>query len=136
MARVEEVDSRREERALWARGDYHAIARQMFWEVGARIVERVGVGPGERVCDVACGTGNAAVRAAEAGGRVVGVDLTPGLLEVARGLARDAGLEVEWVVGDAAALPAEDGSFDVVLSTFGCMFAPRRTARSPSSAGS
>lgn len=124
MATVEQVESKREERALWARGDYHAIARRMFWEVGERLVDRVGVEPGERVLDVACGTGNAALRAAAAGGRVVGVDLTPELLEVAGRLGAEAGLEVEWVVGDAEALPADDASFDVVLSSFGCMFAP------------
>jgi len=125
MTTMEHVDRKRDERAMWARGDYHAIARRMFWEVGARIVHRLGVQPGERVLDVACGSGNAAIRAAEAGGRVVGVDLTPELLEVGRGLAADTGLEVEWIAGDAEALPLDDGSFDVVLSTFGCMFAPR-----------
>ena len=118
------VGRKRAERALWARGDYHAIARQMFWEVGERVVGRVGVEPGALVCDVACGTGNAALRAAAAGARVVGVDLTPELLEVGRRLAAEADLDIEWVVGDAEALPAPNASFDVVLSTFGCMFAP------------
>jgi SAM-dependent methyltransferase len=113
------------DRAMWATGDYAAIARDMFWDVGARIVQRVGVRPGDQVLDVACGTGNAAIRAAEAGGRVVGVDLTPELFEAGNGLAASAGVEVEWVEGDAEALPFEDESFDVVLSTFGCMFAPR-----------
>ena len=125
MTTMARVDAKREESAMWARGDYHAIARAMFWEVGARIVDRLGVEPGERVLDVACGSGNAAIRAAAAGARVVGVDLTPELLEVGRRLAADAGLEVAWVAGDAEALPVDDGSFDVVLSTFGCMFAPR-----------
>lgn len=125
MTTMGRVDRKRDERAMWARGDYHAIARGMLWEVGARIVDRLGVQPGERVLDVACGSGNAAIRAAEAGGLVVGVDLTPELLEVGRGLAADAGIEVEWIAGDAEALPLDDGSFDVVLSTFGCMFAPR-----------
>ena len=122
---MEHVERKRGEREMWARGDYHAIARAMFWPVGARIVDRLGVEHGERVLDVACGSGNAAIRAAEAGARVVGVDLTPELLEVGRRLAADAGLEVEWVAGDAEALPVDDGSFDVALSTFGCMFAPR-----------
>jgi SAM-dependent methyltransferase len=125
MAAMQEAERKREERAMWARGDYHAIARGMFWDVGARIVDRLGVKPGERVLDVACGSGNAAIRAAGAGGRVVGVDLTPELLDVGRRLAADAGLDVEWAAGDAEALPLDDGSFDVVLSTFGCMFAPR-----------
>jgi ubiquinone/menaquinone biosynthesis C-methylase UbiE len=77
------------------------------------------------VLDVACGSGNAAIRAAQAGGRVVGVDLTPELFEAGRRLAARAGVEVEWVEGDAEALPVEHASFDVVVSVFGCMFAPR-----------
>jgi steroid delta-isomerase-like uncharacterized protein len=112
-------------RATWAAGDFAEIARRELWEVGERIVRRVGVRPGEDVLDVACGTGNAAIRAAAAGGRVVGVDLTPELFDGGRRMAAEAGVEVAWVEGDAEALPVADGSFDVVLSTFGCMFAPR-----------
>jgi SAM-dependent methyltransferase len=125
MSVIELTELKRSEREMWATGDYAAIARDMFWEVGDRIVQRVGLHPGQRVLDIACGTGNAAIRAAAAGGRVIGVDLTPELFEDARRLAADAGVEVEWVQGDAEALPFEDESFDVVLSTFGCMFAPR-----------
>jgi len=109
----------------WASGDFPEIARRGLWGVGEHIVERVGVGAGERVLDVACGTGNAAIRAAQAGGRVVGLDLTPELFDAGRALAADAGVEVEWIEGDAEALPFEDQSFDVVFSTFGTMFAPR-----------
>jgi SAM-dependent methyltransferase len=112
-------------RSTWAAGDYGAVAQRQLWEVGERIVRRVGVLPGEDVLDVACGTGNAAIRAAQAGGRVAGVDLTPELFDDARRLAADAGVDVEWVQGDAEALPFDDESFDTVLSTFGCMFAPR-----------
>ncbi len=112
-------------RVAWAAGDYAEIARTQLWEVGPRLVRRVGIGAGEDVLDVACGTGNAAIRAAEAGGRVVGVDLTPELFDAGRRQAAEAGVEIEWVEGDAEELPFEDGSFDVVLSTFGCMFAPR-----------
>jgi SAM-dependent methyltransferase len=119
------VDLKRDERQMWATGDYGAMARAMFWDVGARIVRRVGVRPGERVLDVACGTGNAAIRAAQAGGDVVGLDLTPELLDEGRRLAAAAGVELDWLEGDAGALPFDDGSFDVVLSVFGCMFAPR-----------
>ena len=119
------VELKKRERETWATGDYAAIARDMFWEVGARIVDRVGVGPADRVVDIACGSGNAAIRAAEAGGEVVGVDLTPELFDAGRRLAAEAGVEVEWVEADAEALPFEDASFDVVLSTFGVMFAPR-----------
>lgn len=118
-------------RATWAAGDYPAIAERQLWGVGPRIVRAVAVRPGEDVLDVACGTGNAALRAAQAGGRVVGVDLTPELFAAGRRLAAEAGVQIEWVHGDAEDLPLEDDSFDVVLSTFGCMFAPRHavTAR-------
>ena len=112
-------------RAAWASGEYALIARRNIWDVGNRIVRAVGVRPGEDVLDVACGTGNAAIRAAAAGARVVGVDLTPELFAVSRSEAAAAGVEVEWVEGDAEALPFPDESFDVVVSVFGCMFAPR-----------
>ncbi len=112
-------------RAAWAAGDFPAVARTLLWEVGQRLVQRIGIGAGEDVLDVACGTGNAAIRAAAAGGRVVGVDLTPELFTAGRREAAAAGVDIEWVEGDAEALPFPDGSFDVVLSTFGCMFAPR-----------
>jgi SAM-dependent methyltransferase len=112
-------------RAMWAAGDYPTIARQTLWPVGERVVRRAGIAPGEDVLDVACGTGNAALRAAAAGARVVGVDLTPELLAAGRELAAEAGVQIEWIEGDAEALPVADESFDVVLSVFGCMFAPR-----------
>ena len=112
-------------RATWAAGDYQAVAERQVWEVGARLVQRIAIGQGEAVLDVGCGTGNAALRAAQAGGNVVGVDLTPELLETGRRLAAAAGVEIEWRRGDAEDLPCPDAAFDVVLSTFGCMFAPR-----------
>ncbi len=112
-------------RATWALGDFPEVARRQLWDVGARAVRRVGVGRGEDVLDVACGTGNAALRAALAGGRVTGVDLTPELFEAGRRLAAEAGVEIQWDEGDAEDLPYADESFDLVLSTFGVMFAPR-----------
>ena len=112
-------------RASWAAGDFATIARLYTWPVGEEVVRRVGVGRNEAVLDVACGTGNASIRAALAGGRVTGVDLTPELFDDARREAAGAGVEVEWVEGDAEDLPFPDASFDVVLSTFGVMFAPR-----------
>jgi SAM-dependent methyltransferase len=112
-------------RSAWAAGDYPAIAERQLWEVGPRIVRAVQVSPGDDVLDVACGTGNAALRAAQAGGRVVGVDLTPELFDAGRQLAAEARVEIDWVQGDAEELPFDAESFDVVLSTFGCMFAPR-----------
>jgi SAM-dependent methyltransferase len=116
-------------RATWSAGDYDGIVERI-WSAGADVVNRVGIGEGDAVLDVACGTGNAAIRAAQAGGRVTGLDLTPELFDGARRRAAEAGVELELVEGDAEELPFEDESFDVVLSTFGCMFAPdhRRAA--------
>ena len=120
-----ELEQLREQaRATWSAGDYDAVSEPL-WAAGGRVVAATGVAAGDRVLDVACGTGNAAVQAAQAGGDVTGLDLTPALLQRAGARAQDAGVEVEWVEGDAEDLPFEDGSFDVVLSTFGCMFAPR-----------
>lgn len=111
-------------RTTWSTGDYDAMMRQEgLYDVGSRLVQTVGVRTGEDVLDVACGTGNAAIPAAETGARVTGLDLTPAMLRKAR--ERAAGLAIEWVEGDAEELPFEDERFDVVLSTFGCMFAPR-----------
>ena len=118
------IDLKARARATWSAGDYDAVA-QGIWPVGEEVVRRVGVKHGERVLDVAAGTGNAAIRAAEAGGNVTAVDLTPELFEAGRRRAAEAGVEVEWVEGDAEQLPFDDESFDVVLSTFGVMFAPR-----------
>jgi ubiquinone/menaquinone biosynthesis C-methylase UbiE len=117
------------QRAVWGAGDYGVLSARIA-EVGALVVERAGIGPSMRVLDVACGTGNATIPAARAGARVTGLDLVPKLLEEGRAKAEAAGVEIEWVEGDAEELPFEDGSFDRVLSTFGHMFAPRhrRTA--------
>jgi SAM-dependent methyltransferase len=112
-------------RTSWALGDYAAVAERELWPLGERIITRAGVRPGEDVLDVACGTGNAAIRAAQVGGRVVGLDLTPELFPAGKRLAAEAGVEVEWVEGDAEALPFDDASFDVVMSVLGVMFAPR-----------
>jgi SAM-dependent methyltransferase len=91
----------------------------------ARLVSFAGVAAGQRVLDVASGTGVVAVTAARLRARVCAVDLTPQLIERARENSRLAEVEVEWREGDAEELPFEDGSFDVVLSQFGHMFAPR-----------
>ena len=81
--------------------------------------------PGARVLDVGCGTGVVALTAARGGARAAGVDLTPELIEKARSHSSLTGLDIDWHVGDAEALPFEDATFDVVLSQFGHMFAPR-----------
>lgn len=94
--------------------------------VAAHLVEFAGVKPGERVLDVACGTGVVAVTAARTGARASGLDLTPELLGHARANQKIAQCgEIDWTEGDAEKLPYEDGTFDVVLSQFGHMFAPR-----------
>ncbi len=120
------IDVKDAARSVWALGDYDAMLRaEGLYAVGEELVRRLDVAAGERVLDVACGTGNAAIPAAAVGAQVTGVDLTPRMLEVARRRAEDAGVTVDWVEGDAEALPVPDGHADVVLSTFGCMFAPR-----------
>lgn len=91
----------------------------------SQLVQFAGVGPGERVLDVGTGTGAAAITAARLGAEVSGLDLTPALLERAAQNAAIAGVEVDFTAGDAEALPYPDTTFDVVLSQFGHMFAPR-----------
>lgn len=120
------MEFKRAARITWAAGDYDAMMRQEgLYEVGHRLVDRLDVKAGEQVLDIACGTGNAAIPAALAGAGVTGVDLTPEMLEIARRRAAEAGVEVDWTEADAEELPFEDERFDVVVSTFGCMFAPR-----------
>ena len=92
------------------------------------LVAACGIAPGQRVLDVAAGTGNVAIRAAEAGAAVVASDLTPENFEAGRREARARGVEVEWVEADAEALPFGDGEFDVVTSSFGAIFAPDHQA--------
>jgi len=91
----------------------------------ASLVEFAQVESGNRVLDVACGTGVVAVTAARAGAKVRGLDLSPVLLEEARRNAQLAGVDAEFREGDVEALPYSDGEFDAVLSQFGHMFAPR-----------
>ena len=112
------------QRWVWGLGDDPSFA-QLIDSASRLTVERAGVQPGERVLDVATGSGNAALWAARAGARVTGLDLSPALLEFARGRATSEGLEVDWVEGDAEELPFADHEFDRVISVFGAIFAPR-----------
>ncbi len=89
------------------------------------MVEACGITAGTEVLDVAAGTGNASIPAARTGAKVTASDLTPELLEAGRARAEAEGLELDWVEADAEHLPFEDGSFDVVMSSIGAMFAPR-----------
>ena len=134
LARIEEMGGKMTasdvstERAMWALGDYHAFAKQTVWDLGPRLVAASGISPGQRVLDVAAGTGNVAIRAAEAGADVVASDLTPENFEAGRREARGRGVELEWVEADAQSLPFEDGEFDVVTSSVGAIFAPNHRA--------
>jgi SAM-dependent methyltransferase len=109
-------------RQIWGTGDYATIG-DMFASVGQELVNDVGVN-GLDVLDVATGTGNTAIAAARAGGRVTGLDITPQLLEIARSRAAAEGLDIRWVEADMRHLDVPDSSFDRVLSTFGAMVAP------------
>jgi len=111
-------------RSMWASGDYPELARELISSLGPVLVEAVGVRPGDRVLDVAAGSGNAAIPAALAGATVIASDLTPELFEAGREEAQRLGAELEWVEADAEALPFGDAEFDVVLSSIGVMFAP------------
>ncbi|MEV6929281.1 class I SAM-dependent methyltransferase [Dactylosporangium sp. NPDC051485] len=111
-------------RAIWASGDYAAVATDIIPGLGPLLVRAAGVGPGQRVLDVAAGTGNAAIPAALAGANVTASDLTPQLLAVGQRLAEARGAVLDWVEADAEDLPFGAGEFDVVLSCVGVMFAP------------
>jgi ubiquinone/menaquinone biosynthesis C-methylase UbiE len=111
-------------RAMWAMGDYDRFARATVWELGQVLVEASGITGGQRVLDVATGTGNVAIRAAMKGASVVASDLTPEHFADGRRGAAAAGVQIEWAEGDAEALPFDNGTFDVVTSCFGAMFAP------------
>ena len=88
------------------------------------VVRAASLAAGDRVLDLGCGTGNAALLAADQGARVTGVDPASRLLDVARYRAADDGKQIEFVVGDAASLPVEDASVDVVVSVFAVIFTP------------
>jgi SAM-dependent methyltransferase len=107
----------------WASGDFHAVAARIVL-VAERLVDAADLHAGWRVLDVATGSGNAAIAAARLGSAAVGVDYVPSLLERGRQRAAAEGLSVEFLEGDAEALPFPDASFDAVTSVFGSMFAP------------
>ncbi len=111
-------------RALWALGDYDRVATEVVAGLGEALVAAAGVQPGERVLDVAAGSGNASLPAAAAGGSVVATDLTPELVQIGRQRAAVQGLPMTWQEADAEHLAFADGEFDVVLSCVGVMFAP------------
>jgi ubiquinone/menaquinone biosynthesis C-methylase UbiE len=124
-ARIEEMAI---ERSMWALGDYHRFAKHTVWGLGPVLVEACGISPGQRVLDVAAGTGNVAIRGAEAGAQAVALDLTSENFDAGRREAAARGVELDWVEGDAAALPFGDAEFDVVTSSVGVIFAPDHQA--------
>jgi SAM-dependent methyltransferase len=107
----------------WGQGRYERIAAQLL-PAAEVVVKRAAIDPAERVVDVGCGTGNAALLAAERGATVTGVDPAQRLLDVATEQASEHGLKADFVVGEAASIPLPDASADVVLSVFGAIFAP------------
>ena len=111
-------------KGMWMSGDFGEVAKHI--ETGAdEFIERLSLQPGTRVLDVACGSGNLALPAARSGAIVTGVDIAPNLLEQARARAASEGLTIQFDEGDAENLPYDDAAFDVVVSMFGAMFAPR-----------
>jgi ubiquinone/menaquinone biosynthesis C-methylase UbiE len=111
-------------KTTWEAGDFSEVAKHI--ESTAReFIDRVGIKPGDNVLDVACGSGNLAVEAARKGATVTGVDIASNLVAAARKRATAEGLDIKFDEGDAESLPYPDESFDVVVTMFGAMFAPR-----------
>ena len=123
-----DADLKARHRAMWASGDYAGMVELWLLPLGGRLVDACGIESGMRVLDVAAGTGNAAIPAAQRGASVTASDLTPELLEAGRHRAEGAGVALGWVEADAEHLPFEDGAFDVVISSIGVMFAPHHHA--------
>jgi SAM-dependent methyltransferase len=118
-------DLKARHRAMWGLGNYARVADELIPELGKVLVEACEIGPGDRVLDIAAGTGNAAIPAALAGAEVTASDLTPELLELGQIHGNAAGADsISWRVADAEALPFDDGAYDVAMSCVGIMFAP------------
>ncbi|MBE7555603.1 MAG: methyltransferase domain-containing protein [Anaerolineales bacterium] len=111
-------------KATWTAGDFGQIAKS-YAPGAAEFVNRLKLQPGERVLDVACGTGNLSVPAARRRARVIGQDIVPNLLEQGRARANAQGLTIRFEENDAEALPYDDAAFDTVMTMFGAMFTPR-----------
>lgn len=111
-------------RTTWMAGDFGQIA-QYTAKAAEEFVSCLPISPGMRILDVACGTGNLAIPAARAGAQVTGVDIAPNLVEQARQRAAAEDLPPTFEEGDAEHLPYRDAQFDLVMTMFGAMFAPR-----------
>ena len=121
------MDILERQKAMWTAGDFADVAKTIV-SASEAAVAAVSPRPGETLLDVACGTGNASLIAAGRGAKVTGLDLTPKLVGIARERAAEAGLEIEFVEGNAQELPYADASFDSAVSVFGSMFAPDHAA--------
>src|SRR6476469_1322014 len=110
-------------REVWAAGDWPSLSKLVVIP-GEATAAASGAGPGDAALDVRAGDGNVAIPLAKRGARVTALDPTPELFDSGRARAAEAGVEIEWVEGNAMDLPYEDGSFDVLTSNFGAMFAP------------
>jgi SAM-dependent methyltransferase len=121
---VQDTELKQRHRKMWASGDYPSMVETFLLPLGPRLTEAAGIAAGMKVLDVAAGTGNASIPAAQTGADVTASDLTPELFEAGRARAAAEGVELEWTEADAEHLPFDDGSFDVVMSSIGAMFAP------------
>jgi SAM-dependent methyltransferase len=111
-------------RTTWMAGDFGRIARS-YAPGAAEFIARLSLQPGDRVLDVACGTGNLSIPAARRGAQVTGIDIAPNLIEQAQDWARAEGLTIQFEEGNAEQMPYPDAAFDTVVTMFGAMFAPR-----------
>lgn len=118
------LDIKANHRAMWALGNYAQVAADVVPTLGPALVDATGIKSGDHVLDVAAGSGNASLAAADVGANVVAADLTPELLESGRQRALALGLTLQWREADCEALPFRDEAFDAVISCIGVMFAP------------
>ncbi len=125
---VADTELKTRHRAMWASGDYSLMVDTFLLPLGPRLVDGCAIDSGTRVLDVAAGTGNASIPAAQRGARVTASDLTPELLEAGSARPEAQGLDIEWAQTDAEHMPFEDSSYDVVMSAIGVMFAPHHQA--------
>lgn len=111
-------------KTIWEAGDFSKVAQHIETAAEA-FIDRLNILPGTKVLDVACGSGNLAILAAEKGADVTGLDLADNLVEAAKKRATEKGLSIRFQQGDAEAMPYDDNTFDMVVTMYGAMFAPR-----------